>query len=612
MSISPTVWNSAEAIALNALNAFSNGDLTAHTVAGSRCVTVFAATTGKYYFELTTDTDMDVNLGVIGAQPSAATGPPGGPNGHGVALRSGNSYVLGGAPGATAYPGNIGPAVVVGVYIDFGAGTLGIVSNAGVQYPGILTGLNSTWAVTWGNDNEDSGMPTNPVTANFGATAFTHAVPSGYVSGYGAAIILPGILPALMLSGYGGGTAVSTLPSAMLSGYGAANGGVQLPRIACGGFGSFGVVGDLPSLVLRAFGGACGAATLPVLTVEAAGGGSAEMLLPSVLCSAVGHESTGEQAGHVILPMFALSAYSAGSAEVTLPTLLGAGAGVVENIGIAEMALPAITCESTGSAGGVGSASLTLADAYSLIGYSGAVISVTLTGGYAFTATGRAGSVCAARITLPMFELVAAGTQTFGHADMVLPALTMTPTGRAWLALPSLALVAVGTATVTATYEAYAINLKHSAEDATDEVTRYTNFPFTHIVRYQNSYFGANSTGLYLLEGTTDHATTPTAIPWAFRTAVTDFGYPEFKTVESACIGGRLGAAETLTLYAGEGKQTQAYAYTTPRGELAQNYRQKFGKGIRNHRYYALGANGSGELAIDTIGFNVVKLSRRI
>ena len=144
------------------------------------------------------------------------------------------------------------------------------------------------------------------------------------------------------------------------------------------------------------------------------------------------------------------------------------------------------------------------------------------------------------------------------------------------------------------------------------EVTRYTNFPFTHIVRYQNSYFGANENGLFLLEGTTDYAATPTAIPWAFKTAVTDFGYPEFKTIESAYIGGRLGPSETLTLYAGEGAQTQAYSYTTPRGELAQNYRQKFGKGIKNHRYYALGANGSGELVIDSIDFNVAKLSRRI
>jgi hypothetical protein len=173
-------------------------------------------------------------------------------------------------------------------------------------------------------------------------------------------------------------------------------------------------------------------------------------------------------------------------------------------------------------------------------------------------------------------------------------------------------LVAIGTATVTASYEAYAVNLKHTSDKAPDEVTRYTNFPFTHIVRYQNSYFGANENGLFLLEGTTDYAATPTAIPWAFKTATTDFGYPEFKTIESAYIGGRLGASETLTLYAGEGKQTQAYSYTTPRGELAQNYRQKFGKGIKNHRYYALGSNGSGELVVDTIDFNVAKLSRRI
>lgn len=248
-----------------------------------------------------------------------------------------------------------------------------------------------------------------------------------------------------------------------------------------------------------------------------------------------------------------------------------------------------------------------------LIGYGGCVLAITPTGHPTIEATGITGSVMQIVITAPLYELTGHITAQ-DHFDLNIEA-PMPTTGHGMLMYvlaPKAMLTMIGTATVAVSYEAYAINLKHTGENPVDEVTRYTNFPFTHIVRYQNSYFGANENGLFLLEGTTDYAATPTAIPWAFKTAVTDFGYPEFKTIESAYIGGRLGSAETLTLHAGEGAQTQAYSYTTPRGELAQNYRQKFGKGIRNHRYYALGANGSGELVIDSIDFNVAKLSRRI
>ena len=85
----------------------------------------------------------------------------------------------------------------------------------------------------------------------------------------------------------------------------------------------------------------------------------------------------------------------------------------------------------------------------------------------------------------------------------------------------------IGTAVVAVTYEAYAVNLQHKGTDSpVDEITRYTNFPFERIVRYQNSYFGVAADGLYLLEGTTDHATPATTIPWEFKTHLTDFENP--------------------------------------------------------------------------------------
>ncbi|MGL4807117.1 MAG: hypothetical protein ACRC4O_00100, partial [Giesbergeria sp.] len=138
-------------------------------------------------------------------------------------------------------------------------------------------------------------------------------------------------------------------------------------------------------------------------------------------------------------------------------------------------------------------------------------------------------------------------------------------------------------------------------------VTRYTNFPFTHIVRHKNSYYGVNSSGLYLLEGTTDAGA---AIPYEARTHISDLDEIKLKTPVSAYFGGRMGAASTVTLYAGEAGE-EVYSFTTPRGAVAQNYRQKFGRGLKT-RYFALGASGSAEFSIDNVAFEVATMTRRI
>jgi hypothetical protein len=251
--------------------------------------------------------------------------------------------------------------------------------------------------------------------------------------------------------------------------------------------------------------------------------------------------------------------------------------------------------------------------AFSSSAYTGALCSVTL-GKLTLQATGTTGGIGGAQITLPLFHATAVATaQNHGYANIVLPALGMHSGGNgAAVSLPALNLTAIGTAVVTATYEAYAVNLKHTQQPGdnttpVDEMTHYTNFPFTHVVRYKNSYYGANSTGLYLLEGTTDAGT---AIPWAVQTAMTDFGDTHKKTISAALFSGRFGPASTVSLIAGEQTPT-TYNFSTPRDQLAQNHRQVFGKGLKE-RYYALGASGSDTMQLDTLELDVNKLSRRI
>lgn len=366
----------------------------------------------------------------------------------------------------------------------------------------------------------------------------------------------------------------------------------------------------IPALSLAAFSGGAANATIPSITVSAFGGGNAALQMPAIGLSA--SASAGGNSANLTLPKLSLSSFGGGNATLALPALQLATTGVISVLGQANLILPSITVAGTGTVSSTVNAELKLS-AFQMVGYSGAVCSLTLTNGITLQASGTLGSVGRAQMTLPAFEMVATGTtQNYGSADLLLPAIRMVPSAQAWLTLPAFTLTAIGSAVVTATYEAYALNLNHTPvpgqqQQPTDEMTRYTDFPFTHIVRYQNSYFGVAAGGLYLLEGTTDDGA---EINYAVQTAKTDFGTPEKKTVTYVYFGGRLGAAETVTLFAGDDTPV-AYNYTTPRGAAIQNYRQAFGRGIKD-RYYAIGVSGSKEFELDTLDLNVDQLTRRI
>lgn len=338
---------------------------------------------------------------------------------------------------------------------------------------------------------------------------------------------------------------------------------------------------------------------------------TAYLTAPSPTLSATAHDSTGESAAYLAAPSPTLSAYGGANAGLTAPSPTLSITAMVTNWGTAALSAPSPLLTANGKAGGAGVAYLTTTDPYNLIGYSGAVCSITLTGKATLQATGTTGSIGGAALTCPLFELTASGTaQNHGSANLLAPAGRMGATAQAWLIAPAGTLTAIGHAVVAVTYEAYAVNLNHKPKrgvEPVDEVTHYTSFPFTQVVRYQNSYFGVAADGLYLLEGTTD-AGTP--IPYAVKTAVSDFDAAEKKTVLSAYFGGRMGPDMTVTLYAGETSQ-EAYAFTTPRGQAVQNHREKFARGVKN-RYYALGVAGTGEMELDSVELEINKLTRRL
>ncbi len=350
--------------------------------------------------------------------------------------------------------------------------------------------------------------------------------------------------------------------------------------------------------------------SLPSVSASFVGGGNASSALPALSAYSTGHGSVGENAAGISLPGLSVGVTTGGRADLVTPAITSALTGTVSGMAGAALALPSLSALVATTVSAMGSASIAM-PSFTSVSYAGAVCSITV-GSLISQATGATGASGSARVTLPLFEATLGATQqSYGGADITLPALSMGVSGRAALSLPGLQLTAIGSATITATYEAYALNLNHPpavrGEHQVDEMTRYTNFPFTQVVRYKNSYYGVAAGALYLLEGTTDDAT---PIPFAVQTAKTDFGVVEKKTLTEAYFGGRLGPAETISLVVGE-SGTETYSYTTPRGATAQNYRQVLGKGVKA-RYYALGVAGDGIFELDTLDLNIDKMTRRI
>lgn len=165
---------------------------------------------------------------------------------------------------------------------------------------------------------------------------------------------------------------------------------------------------------------------------------------------------------------------------------------------------------------------------------------------------------------------------------------------------------------VAVVYEAYSINLEMADKAGiVYAASRYTNFPFEQILRWKGDYYGIAADGVYLLGGTTDHATPdPMPIPYAWKTLSTDDDSPQKKTVVSAVFGGRMGAQSAVQLFAGD-DEPREYEYKVQREAVARNYRQKFGRGIKA-RYFAVGSSGEEEIELSTLDLEIQELTRKV
>lgn len=241
---------------------------------------------------------------------------------------------------------------------------------------------------------------------------------------------------------------------------------------------------------------------------------------------------------------------------------------VVGSATVSVLASGAITGPSPAAVEGFGGAN------GAITGTSGAVSGTVFVGGVATGSITGTHAVVAGAGTVGVV-LSGAITGTVGY---------IAPTARG--AIVGTVGIVTGSVTlsVTVEYEAYSFELQETEKGTQTAATRYTNYPFSRIVRWRGHYYGMSTDGLYLLEGD-DFDGTP--IVSVVKTGFTDDGKTEMKQARSLYFSGRIGADMTVTAYADE-LTDDGYDYSPASLDGAKNHRVLLGRGIRA-RYFAFG-----------------------
>lgn len=352
--------------------------------------------------------------------------------------------------------------------------------------------------------------------------------------------------------------------------------------------------------------------TLQALTTalgEAVPANVAEITGPMGRVVARTRSSAGENEARITGKVGTLTAYTGAVARLTGKSGVLTASGTVTNIATARIAAPFGRLSASCTVSAMASARL-FGRAGGLSARTGAQANITFKGSPSITASIKTGAVASGVITGPKSGFGAvdfqATVENFCTATITGPMGYMAANIRAEIVGLVGRVEASCSGAASGVFEAYAVNLLHAGE-APDEVTRYTNYPFTHIVRYQGKYYGANSTGLYLLEGATDNGT---AITYEVQTHPDTLGHTGMKTAVSVYLSGRIDPALTAKVVAGE-DNPQTYSYTSPRGATAQTHRVRFGRGVKD-RYLAFGLSGQGVIELDQIELEISNLKRRI
>ena len=128
---------------------------------------------------------------------------------------------------------------------------------------------------------------------------------------------------------------------------------------------------------------------------------------------------------------------------------------------------------------------------------------------------------------------------------------------------------------------------------------QYKKFNFNSMMRFRGKVLGANSNGLYIVEGTQDNTA---AIEAWIKTGITDLGMQTTKRLHAGYFTGECSGTMLVEVYADE--VLVATRVIAPRKTTETRTKVKLGskstKG-QTHAFLVRNANGA-DFAIDTIG----------
>lgn len=152
-------------------------------------------------------------------------------------------------------------------------------------------------------------------------------------------------------------------------------------------------------------------------------------------------------------------------------------------------------------------------------------------------------------------------------------------------------------------YTGWVMNTKNFA------VTEYQNFPFNSFCKIGSAYLGANSEGLYVLEGADDAGTN---IDATFSLGITDFGSDKLKELDSIYLGFKLNGDMLLKTISEDGVE-RVYTVTGDTTKLHTRRVHPLAKGLRAMYWQLEMSNVDGvDFELDTVEFMPVVLSRRV
>lgn len=349
------VWNSADKDANIVL---SGGDLTASTdAAGWDSVrSNLSVSAGKWYFEITVDlaTNGFVEIGIADSGVPLSGEPGADPDGYAYRGFAGDKM---NNNAWTAYGDTFITGDIISVAIDMDSGKLWWGKNGTWQASGDpVAGTNEAYDGISGDFYAILCLhgDTWAATANFGASAFTYAVPSGFHEGFGIIYEIEATNPSMTAEGFTGIYSALTIPMVEAEGFTGIYSAPSIPTIRANGTLSDNMVHTESSVTIPMMtaevtqaGQIWGAVTAPMITAEIT---ERETVLGNVTAPMMVAElSSGAHADIACTaPIMTTAGLFSGQCEATAPMMTVEIEGLVGRVVNSNITVPMITVELTG------------------------------------------------------------------------------------------------------------------------------------------------------------------------------------------------------------------------------------------------------------------------